>query len=126
MNTETASAIDVFSPCALGPLQLRNRVVMAPLTRSRAEKGNLPSHMAQQYYSQRAGAGLIVTEATQAGAGGQGYIATPGVHTDAQVQGWKKVTSAVHDAGAKIVLQLMHVGRIAHSANRSIPMKIIC
>ena len=114
MNTETASAIDVFSPCALGPLQLRNRVVMAPLTRSRAEKGNLPSHMAQQYYSQRAGAGLIVTEATQAGAGGQGYIATPGVHTDAQVQGWKKVTDAVHEKGGKIFVQLWHVGRISH------------
>ena len=114
MNTENVSAIDVFSPYNLGPLQLRNRMVMAPLTRSRAEEGNLPSHMAQQYYSQRADAGLIVTEATQASAGGQGYISTPGVHTDAQVQAWKKVTDAVHEKGGKIFVQLWHVGRISH------------
>lgn len=69
---------------------------MAPLTRSRAEQGNVPSSMAATYYGLRAGAGLIITEATQAGAGGQGYISTPGIFSDAQVQGWKKVTDAVH------------------------------
>ena len=98
----------------MGPLRLKNRAVMAPLTRSRAEAGNLPSSMAATYYSQRAGAGLVITEATQAGAGGQGYIATPGIHSDAQVQGWKKVTDAVHQKGGLIFVQLWHVGRISH------------
>lgn len=98
----------------MGPLRLKNRAVMAPLTRSRAEAGNLPSSMAATYYSQRAGAGLIITEATQAGAGGQGYIATPGIHTEAQVHAWKKVTDAVHQKGGSIFVQLWHVGRISH------------
>jgi N-ethylmaleimide reductase len=98
----------------MGPLRLKNRAVMAPLTRSRAEAGNLPSGMAATYYSQRAGAGLIITEATQAGSGGQGYIATPGIHSEAQAQAWKKVTDAVHQKGGLIFVQLWHVGRISH------------
>lgn len=114
MNTKNVHSIDVFSPYKLGALHLKNRMVMAPLTRSRAEQGNLPSNMAATYYSQRAGAGLIITEATQAGAGGQGYIATPGIYSDAQVDGWKKVTDAVHSAGGLIFMQLWHVGRISH------------
>jgi N-ethylmaleimide reductase len=109
-----AHQIDLFAPYQLGPLQLKNRMVMAPLTRSRAERDNVPSALAPEYYSQRAGAGLIVTEATQAGPGGQGYIATPGIHSDAQVAGWSKVTDAVHRKGGLIFMQLWHVGRISH------------
>jgi N-ethylmaleimide reductase len=93
---------------------LKNRMVMPALTRSRAEDGNVPSSMAPDYYSQRASAGLIITEATQAGPGGQGYIATPGIHSDEQVAGWKKVTDAVHAQGGVIFIQLWHVGRISH------------
>lgn len=114
MNTPSTQSIDVFSPYKMGSLQLKNRMVMAPLTRSRAEGGNIPSHMAPEYYSQRASAGLIITEATQAGVGGQGYISTPGIHSDAQVDGWKKVTDAVHRKGGCIFMQLWHVGRISH------------
>ncbi len=114
MNTPDPGAIDIFTPYRLGPLQLKNRMVMAPLTRSRAEPGNLPSTMAADYYSQRAGAGLIITEATQAGAGGQGYIATPGVHSNEQVAAWRRVTDAVHQNGGLIFVQLWHVGRISH------------
>ena len=114
MTSGSAQSIDLFSPYRLGTLQLKNRMVMAPLTRSRAEEGNVPSSMAATYYSQRAGAGLIVTEATQASAGGQGYIATPGIHSEAQVAAWKKVTDAVHGKGGLIFMQLWHVGRISH------------
>ncbi len=114
MNDTDKASIDVFAPYALGPLQLKNRMVMAPLTRSRAEAGNLPSSMAAEYYSQRAGAALIVTEATQAGAGGQGYIATPGIYSPEQVAAWRKVTDAVHQKGGRIFVQLWHVGRISH------------
>jgi N-ethylmaleimide reductase len=113
MNTK-AQPIDVLAPYTLGTLQLKNRLVMAPLTRSRAGQGNVPSHLAATYYSQRAGAGLIITEATQAGPGGQGYIATPGMHTDEQLAAWKQVTDAVHAKGGLIFLQLWHVGRISH------------
>jgi N-ethylmaleimide reductase len=109
-----AQPIDVLSPYRLGSLQLKNRMVMPPLTRSRAEQGNLPSALAATYYSQRAGAGLIITEATQTGPGGQGYIATPGIHSDAQRDGWKQVVDAVHAQGGVIFMQLWHVGRISH------------
>ena len=113
-DRSTPTAVDVFAPWALGPLQLKNRMVMAPLTRSRAREGNVPSTMAADYYSQRAGAGLIITEATQATADGQGYIDTPGVFNDAQVTEWKKVTDAVHAKGGLIFCQLWHVGRVSH------------
>ena len=106
--------VDVFAPWALGPMQLKNRMVMAPLTRSRAGQGNVPSAMAANYYSQRADAGLIITEATQATSDGQGYIDTPGVFSEAQVAEWKKVTDAVHQKGGLIFVQLWHVGRISH------------
>jgi N-ethylmaleimide reductase len=106
--------IDVFSAYQLGPLNLRNRMVMAPLTRSRAEADNVPSRMAVTYYSQRASAGLIITEATQAGAGGQGYVSTPGIYNQAQIERWKEITDAVHQKGGLIFLQLWHVGRISH------------
>jgi N-ethylmaleimide reductase len=114
MNDSSQTGVDIFAPYALGALQLKNRTVMAPLTRSRAEAGNLPSQLAAEYYSQRAGAGLIITEATQAGAGGQGYIATPGIHSPEQVAAWSKVTDAVHQKNGLIFVQLWHVGRISH------------
>jgi N-ethylmaleimide reductase len=110
----TAQPVDVLSPYRMGSLQLKNRMVMPALTRSRAEDGNVPSSMAPTYYSQRASAGLIITEATQAGPGGQGYIATPGIHSDQQVAAWKQVTDAVHAQGGLIFVQLWHVGRISH------------
>jgi N-ethylmaleimide reductase len=106
--------VDLFTPIKIGSLELKNRIVMAPLTRNRAGEGNVPQDMNVEYYSQRASAGLIVTEATPISAMGHGYPATPGIHTAAQVEGWKKVVNAVHAKGGKIILQLWHVGRISH------------
>ena len=105
---------DLFTPMQLGPLQLSNRIVMAPLTRSRAKEDDIPGDLAAEYYVQRAGAGLIIAEATQISPQGKGYILTPGIYSDTQVQAWKKITEAVHAAGSKIFLQLWHVGRISH------------
>ena len=105
----------LFSPFKLGDLSLPNRIVMAPLTRSRAEQpGDVPYELNVEYYRQRAGAGLIIAEATQISPQGKGYAFTPGIYSDAQVEGWRKVTSAVHEAGGRIHLQLWHVGRISH------------
>ena len=101
----------LFTPIRIGPYQLRNRIVMAPLTRSRARDGNVPYALNALYYAQRASAGLIVSEASQVVPEGQGYISTPGVHSDEQVAGWRQVTDAVHAAGGLIFLQLWHVGR---------------
>jgi N-ethylmaleimide reductase len=108
------STIDLFSPLRLGPLSLPNRVVMAPMTRNRAAAGNVPAPLSIDYYSQRASAGLIVSEATQVSPQGVGYPGTPGIHSAEQVAGWKHVTDAVHRAGGRIFLQLWHVGRISH------------
>ena len=108
------NSADIFSPFRLGPLDLPNRVVMAPMTRNRAGPGNVPTALNATYYAQRAGAGLIVTEATQVSPQGVGYPGTPGIHSAAQVAGWKLVTDAVHGAGGRIFLQLWHVGRISH------------
>ena len=105
---------DLFTPVQLGALTLRNRVVMAPMTRNRAGPGNVPGALAAEYYAQRASAGLIVTEATQVSPQGVGYPGTPGIHSEAQVAGWRRVTDAVHAAGGRIFLQLWHVGRISH------------
>jgi N-ethylmaleimide reductase len=105
---------ELLSTYQLGALELKNRMVLAPMTRSRALEGNVPNPLAETYYTQRADAGLIVTEATQVTPMGQGYIRTPGIHSDAQVAGWKKITDTVHKAGGKIFLQLWHVGRISH------------
>ena len=113
---DTTDAPDLFSPIEVGPLALRNRVVMAPLTRSRAGPGNVPNLLNALYYAQRASAGLIVSEATQISPQGQGYISTPGIHSAEQIEGWKCVTKAVHVAGGHITLQLWHVGRISHSS----------
>lgn len=108
------SASLLFQPIDLGPIRLANRIVMAPLTRSRATPDGDPTPMHVEYYRQRAGAGLIVTEATNISAEGRGYAWTPGLYTDAQVAGWRAVTEAVHAAGGRIVVQLWHVGRISH------------
>lgn len=111
----TSQAVDVlFQPIQVGELSLSNRVVMAPLTRNRASDGNVPTQLNATYYAQRAGAGLIISEATQISPEAQGYIATPGIHSSEQVAGWKLVTDAVHAKGGHIVLQLWHVGRISH------------
>src|ERR1700730_12155609 len=106
--------LDVFSSFKLGPLTLPNRVVMAPMTRNRAGRGNAPGPLNATYYAQRASAGLIVSEATQVSPQGVGYPGTPGIHSAEQVAGWKLVTGAVHAAGGRIFLQLWHVGRISH------------
>lgn len=110
----TTRTADLFTPVQVGALELRNRVVMAPLTRSRAGPGNVPHPLNALYYAQRASAGLIISEASQIAPEGQGYISTPGIHSAEQIEGWKCVTSAVHAAGGPIVLQLWHVGRISH------------
>lgn len=111
--TEDASIL--FSPFRLGDIELNNRMVMAPLTRNRATHGtDAPGDLNTEYYRQRASAGLIISEATQISQQGQGYIWTPGIYTPVQVEGWSKVTKAVHEAGGKIFLQLWHVGRISH------------
>ncbi|WP_297296494.1 alkene reductase [uncultured Methylovirgula sp.] len=111
----TQDASILFSPFRLGDIELRNRIVMAPLTRNRATHGtDAPNDLNVEYYRQRASAGLIITEATQISQQGQGYIWTPGIYSPAQVEGWQKVTKAVHEAGGKIFLQLWHVGRISH------------
>jgi N-ethylmaleimide reductase len=109
-----AQAPDLFSNYQLGSLQLPNRIVMAPMTRSRAGKGSVPTELMATYYEQRASAGLIISEATQISPQGVGYPGTPGIHSDEQVAGWKKVTEAVHKKGGRIFLQLWHVGRISH------------
>ena len=107
-------ALDLFSPAKLGAIALKNRMVMAPLTRNRAGEGGVPQDMNVTYYEQRASAGLIMTEATPISPMAHGYPALPGIYTDAQIAGWKKVTDAVHAKGGKIVIQLWHVGRISH------------
>ena len=107
----------LFNPVQLGRNTLQNRLVMAPMTRSRAQFDGTPGELAAEYYSQRASAGLIVTEGTQPSDDGQGYMATPGIYTNAHVAGWKKVTDAVHDKGGHIFIQLMHAGRMSHPDN---------
>ncbi|PRC91207.1 alkene reductase [Solimicrobium silvestre] len=105
----------LLSPVTTGSIALTNRVVMAPLTRSRAGQGDVPRALNVEYYQQRASAGLIVTEASQISRQGQGYAWTPGIYTDEQEAGWKQVVAAVHAKGGRIALQLWHVGRISHS-----------
>jgi N-ethylmaleimide reductase len=106
----------LFSKATLGKLTLQNHIVMAPLTRSRAT-GNVPNDLMAEYYAQRAGVGLIITEGTSPSPNGLGYGRIPGIFSNEQVAGWKKVTDAVHAKGAKIFVQLMHTGRIAHQLN---------
>ena len=109
---------DIFSPVTLGDITLKNRIVMAPMTRDRAGPGDVPTDVMVEYYRQRASAGLIVTEGTQPSPTGKGYFRTPGIHSTDQVAGWRKVADAVHDAGGRIVMQIMHVGRAAVQANK--------
>ncbi len=104
---------DLSSPVQFGDLKLKNRVVMAPLTRSRATDDRVPTAMMAEYYAQRASAGLIISEATVIAEEANGYLNTPGLFSDAQVEGWKHVTSAVHEKGGLIVAQLWHVGRVS-------------
>jgi len=106
----------LFSKTVLGSLELQNHLVMAPLTRSRAT-GNIPNALMAEYYSQRAAAGLIITEGTSTSPNGLGYPRIPGIFSEAQVAGWKQITDAVHARGAKMFIQFMHCGRIAHQLN---------
>ena len=115
----------LFEPYALGTLTLSNRIVMAPLTRNRAGGGFVPGDLAAEYYAQRASAGLIISEATQVSQQGQGYQDTPGIYNQAQIDGWRRVTDAVHAKGGHIFLQLWHVGRVSHvdlQPNRQAPV----
>ncbi|SFP10721.1 alkene reductase [Tranquillimonas alkanivorans] len=107
----------LFTPLKAGDIEMKNRVVMAPLTRNRARHADdAPHALNAEYYAQRAGAGLIISEATQISAEGKGYAFTPGVYSDAQIAGWRDVTDAVHAKGGKIVAQIWHVGRISHTS----------
>jgi N-ethylmaleimide reductase len=107
-----------FTPVRIGPWELPNSFVMAPLTRNRAGAGNAPTQLNATYYAQRAGAGLIITEGTAPSAVGQGYLNVPGLYTPEQVEGWRLVGDQVHSLGGRIVAQLMHAGRIAHRDNK--------
>ncbi len=106
--------MDLFEPVRMGPYRLSNRIVMAPLTRSRAQSDGVATALMAEYYAQRASAGLIVAEGTNISAQARGYALTPGLYTDEQVQAWKAVTSAVHARGGRIFPQLWHVGRMSH------------
>jgi len=112
--------VSLFSPLPVGPYELSHRIVMAPLTRMRAQQpGNTPGELNALYYGQRASAGgLLISEATQVSPRGQGYPATPGIHSPEQVAGWRLITEAVHRKGGLIFLQLWHVGRISHSSHQ--------
>ena len=105
---------DLFSPLDLGDIHLKNRMIMAPLTRSRAGESRIPNDLMAQYYAQRASAGLIITEATAISPQGYGWFGAPGIYAPDHVAGWKKTTKAVHANGGKIVLQLWHMGRVSH------------
>ena len=111
--TDKSLLTDLFLPSRFGAIATANRIVMAPVTRSRYGEDGVPGKLHATYYAQRASAGLIVSEATNISAQGRGYAATPGIWNDAQVEGWKQVTDAVHAAGGKIVCQLWHVGRFS-------------
>lgn len=114
----------LFTPTTLGKLQLKNRIVMAPMTRSRAI-GNVPNELMAKYYSMRADAGLIITEGTSPSPNGLGYARIPGMFSDDQVKGWKQVNDAVHAKGGKIFIQLMHTGRVSHPANMQAGTKVL-
>lgn len=113
-DVTVAGDASLFQPVTFGNIELKNRVVMAPMTRSRADDEGVPSALMATYYAQRTSAGLIITEGTQISQQGKGYPFTPGIHSEEQVAGWEKVTRAVHERGGRIFLQLAHVGRISH------------
>jgi len=106
----------LFTPEKVGSVEMENRVVMSPMTRCRAI-GNVPNELMAEYYKQRSGAGLIITEGTSPSPNGLGYARIPGIYSKQQVEGWEKITSAVHEGGGKIFVQLMHTGRISHPLN---------
>lgn len=108
---------DIWTPAKIGVTETSNRLAMAPMTRSRAQADGTPGALTALYYEQRAGLGLVITEGTQPSEDGQGYLATPGIHNDAHVEGWGKIASAVHAKGSRIFIQLMHVGRTSHPDN---------
>lgn len=115
----------MFSPIRLGDIDLANRIVMSPMTRDRAGPGDVPTALMVEYYRQRAGAGLIVTEGAQPSPVGKGYWRTPGIHSAEQIDGWAKVAEAVHAEGGRIVIQLMHCGRVVVPANRGFDADVI-
>ena len=115
----------LFTPVRLGEIDLANRVVMAPMTRDRAGPGDVPTDLMVEYYRQRASAGLIVTEGAQPSAVGKGYWRTPGIHSAEQVAGWRRVADAVHAEGGRIVMQIMHCGRVVVPANRGFEAEVI-
>ena len=110
---------DLFSPTSLGSIALQNRVVMAPMTRSRALADGTPTAMMRDYYVQRASAGLIIAEGTYPSENGKGYCRTPGIVNQQHIDSWARITQAVHAEGGKIVLQIMHCGRCSHADNKS-------
>ena len=114
----------IFQSAKIGNIEIKNRVVMAPMTRCRAI-GNIPNELIAKYYNQRSGAGLIVTEGVSPSPNGLGYARMPGAFSKEQTEGWKLVTAAIHEGGSKVFMQLMHSGRISHSANMPAGSKII-
>jgi N-ethylmaleimide reductase len=114
----------LFTPMTLGPLQLKNRIVMSPMTRNRAI-GNVPNALMEKMYADRADAGLLITEGTSPSPNGLGYARIPGIYNAAQGEGWKRVTDGVHRAGGRIFVQLMHTGRVSHPANMPPGARII-
>ncbi len=124
-TTPTAATDPLFTPTTLGGLSLKNRIVLAPMTRSRADAHGVAAPFAPRYYAQRAQAGLLITEATQVSFEGMGYSRTPGIHTAEQIAAWSRVTEAAHAMGGTIVLQIFHVGRIAHTANRGVSADVV-
>ncbi|NQZ54171.1 MAG: alkene reductase [Piscirickettsiaceae bacterium] len=117
MNTQLSTSVvqpDLFSPVQIGSYTLKNRIVMAPLTRMRADENNIPTNMSRIYYQQRATAGLIITEGTQISPQGAGYPNTPGIYNHDQVKAWRQITDSVHAQGGRIFLQLWHVGRVSY------------
>ncbi|MEU2427152.1 alkene reductase [Streptomyces sp. NPDC007851] len=107
----------LWTPITVGAIELPHRLAMAPMTRDRSRADGVPTDLNREYYRQRASMALIITEGTQPSAGGQGYMLTPGIYTEAHIAGWQEVTGAVHAAGGRIVVQLMHTGRISHPDN---------
>jgi N-ethylmaleimide reductase len=118
-SRQTDTHIDLFQPVTIGKLALPNRIVMAPMTRNRADERDAPHALNAQYYRQRAGVGLIITEASQVSPQGKGYPRTPGTYNATQIAGWSHITDAVHAAGGRIFLQLWHVGRISHPSTQA-------
>lgn len=116
--------INLFTPIKIGSIELKNKIVMAPMTRCRAI-GNIPNDLMKDYYEQRASAGLIITEGTSPSPNGLGYARIPGMYSKQQIDGWKKITTVVHNKGGKIIIQLMHTGRISHALNMPEGARII-